>query len=219
MPGRTAAIDLYEGEQLSRACGPTLRPGGMELTERGIRFSAFQPGAHLLDIGCGRGASVNWLRTQGFSACGLDLSARLLAERCEVDLPLAQAAAECLPVADARLDGLLCECVLCLLAEPGETLGEFARVLRPGGRLVLSDLYCRAKGAGTLPTRDQLRERLVTAGFRLGLWEDHSPRLAQLAAQLLLSQGSLEEICATLPGCTTDEKPGYYLLVAEKTEV
>lgn len=213
-----SCADLYAGELLACASGSTLRPGGLELTERAVRFCAFRPGARLLDVGCGRGASVAWLRAQGFVAGGIDASASSLTAGGEAGLPLAQATAESLPVADAGLDGLLCECVLCLLARPGRVLREFSRVLRPGGRLVLSDLYRRAGGvSGTLPTRRQVQERLRDAGFELQLWEDHSSGLAQLAAQLLLTHGSLDEICAALPAVGwQSEQPGYYLAIAEK---
>jgi len=96
-------------------------------------------------------------------------------------------------------------------------LREIVRTLRPGGRLILSDLYRRnEKIPGTLPSRAQLEGWLAAAGFRLQLWEDHSLRLAQLAAQLLLTHGRLNEICAALPMCAAAERPGYYLLVAEK---
>jgi SAM-dependent methyltransferase len=43
-----------------------------------------------------------------------------------------------LPLSDRSLDGVLCSSVLEYLADPAACLGEFARVLRPGGMLVVS---------------------------------------------------------------------------------
>ena len=210
---------LYEGELLAAASGPALRPGGLDLTARALEVCAFPPGAKLLDVGCGRGASVAWLRRQGLDAAGIDRSATLVAAGQAAGLPVARAEAETLPTGDDFLDGLLCECVLSLMAEPARALAEFARVLRPGGRLILSDLYRRAAvDQGLLPERRQLEAWLAAAGFTLRVWEDHTPRLAELAAQLLLTHGSLEAICAALPGDGwVAERPGYFLLVAEKT--
>jgi 2-polyprenyl-6-hydroxyphenyl methylase/3-demethylubiquinone-9 3-methyltransferase len=43
-----------------------------------------------------------------------------------------------LPLADQSLDGILCSSVLEYVSDPVACLAEFARVMRPGGRLVVS---------------------------------------------------------------------------------
>ena len=48
--------------------------------------------------------------------------------------------AEALPLADASVDGALCECALCTFPDKRSAAAELARVLRPGARLALSDL-------------------------------------------------------------------------------
>jgi ubiquinone/menaquinone biosynthesis C-methylase UbiE len=53
-----------------------------------------------------------------------------------VPVDLVQAAAERIPCADARFDTVLVTWTLCTVENPGATLDEVRRVLRPGGRLV-----------------------------------------------------------------------------------
>lgn len=228
MPG-TAAPTIYETGTLRGVTGPTIRPGGLQLTGRGVDFCRFAPGARLADVGCGAGATVEYLRDQrGFEASGVDPSPLLLQEGRlrDASLPLLQGGAERLPYGDQSLDGVLCECVLSLVPEPDRALGEFGRVLKRGGRLVLSDLYLCSLSAPALsgPTIDgcsagaRSRKAVETmvgdAGFSLLIWEDHSALLRELAARLVLAGGSLEGFPCGAAG--SGGSPGYYLLIARK---
>src|SRR5207244_4203806 len=48
--------------------------------------------------------------------------------------------AERLPVAEASFDAIICECAFCTFPEKSAAANEFARVLRFGGQVGLSDL-------------------------------------------------------------------------------
>lgn len=48
--------------------------------------------------------------------------------------------AEALPLEDSSVDGALCECALCTFPDKERAVAELARVIRPGGRLALSDV-------------------------------------------------------------------------------
>ena len=215
--------------------GPAIRPGGLLLTGRAMEFCRFPVLSRLLDVGCGEGATVEYLRNHyQLNACGLDISSRLLGEgkSREPALPLLRASAEHLPLADGSLDGVLCECVFSLLSEPEKALREFRRVLAQDGKLILSDIYLRGEG-----NENAFREKAVDeclkgarhacstekmlrgAGFEILLWEDHTPLLKELAARLVLANGSAD----ALWGCSgkgfstmAPLRPGYYLLVARK---
>ncbi len=81
-------------------------------------------------------------------------------------LELVQAPAQALPFADGRFDTAVCTFVLCSVPDPAAALGEIARVLRPGGRLLFLE-HVHA-GEGTLLGRFQdlveVPHRYVAAG-------------------------------------------------------
>jgi ubiquinone/menaquinone biosynthesis C-methylase UbiE len=107
--------------------------------EAAARFAADLPaGALVADVGCGPGNDTLRLRGMGLRAHGFDLSHAMLTAR---DVPgQVRADLRTLPLRDGSLDGLWCIAVL--LHVPRETvpdaLKEFHRVLRPGGRAVIS---------------------------------------------------------------------------------
>ena len=227
---------MYESVALHRATGQTIRPGGLSLLEYALARYPFKVDSRILDVGCGMGATVAYLREKhGLRAAGLDLSRKLLAQSMP-SLPRLRARAEVLPVGSRCLDGVVCECVLSLVTDPLRTLFEFYRVLAPGGLIILSDIYrretrtitqnmttdCCLAGATTL---EEVLERITQAGFNLCLWEDHSRLLAELAAKLIFIYGSMAAFWGNFAQEGEGEqmekavkamRPGYYLIVASK---
>jgi arsenite methyltransferase len=242
-----AVIRPYESHKLREVTGPTLRPGGFALTGRAVEVCGLMRGATVLDIGCGLGATVNWLRTRyGLKTLGLDASIPLLWEGLSIrsSAGLMAGLAERLPVRERILDAVFCECVLSLLDDPGRALVEFGQALRPGGWLVMMDFYARCpEGVSTLKgltlnsclTGARPRREIVglveAAGFEALLWEDHTDLLKHLAGRLVFAYGSMREFWAAMaPDCDAPElaygveqaRPGYYLMTAReklKTQV
>ncbi len=111
-------------------------------------------GQRLLDIGCGTGALLVSLAGGEGNAdlTGVDLSAEMLAvARIKVRPPLrlAQAVADGLPFAGEAFDVVVSTSAFHYFRRPLDALGEARRVLRPGGRLIITDwcddfVACRA---------------------------------------------------------------------------
>lgn len=233
---------IYEGTALRQVTGPSIRPGGFSLTDRAIEFCALAPGSKILDVGCGTGATVEYLIDQyHFNAMGIDPSEVLLqnGRQRRPGLPLFQAVGECLPFSDGELDGVFAECTLSLMDNLEQALGECRRVLKAGGYLVASDIYARNPAATAelrnLPVascltgargQTELAAKLKAAGFRLLLWEDHSELLKELMIQLIMTYGSMNQFWQQYGPVTCSDdcaqstikkaKPGYYLLIARK---
>jgi ubiquinone/menaquinone biosynthesis C-methylase UbiE len=105
-------------------------------------------GQHLLDVGCGLGDDVrNLAHLVGPSGLvvGLDNSERLLeaarsrSEGAAYPGTFVQADMHAMPFADASFDGCRAEQVLVHSPEPSQVVAEMLGVVRPGGRLVVTE--------------------------------------------------------------------------------
>ena len=93
-------------------------------------------GGHVLDVATGTGLVAEQLLRRGFRVTGLDQSPDMLAvarRRLAGRAELVEASAESLPFPDASFDHLTVTYLLRYVDEPGATLAELARVVRPGG--------------------------------------------------------------------------------------
>lgn len=167
----------------------TIRPGGFTLTERALRLSGAKPQMRLIDVGCGTGATLTHLKSLGYlHATGLESNPERQA-LCGKDALLGNAAQ--MPFGDGSADILLFECSFSKMNAPEQVVHECARVLAPGGALVLTDLYARGTPAhldgilGRVDTKETLLGYFINAGFSLEVWEDHTKELNNLFAQML----------------------------------
>jgi ubiquinone/menaquinone biosynthesis C-methylase UbiE len=201
-------------------------PGGLDLTRRMIGYARFSEGDTLLDIGCGAGQTVRFLReTCRLNAMGVDPALTRLREQADPNLPVWHGTACSLPFERESLHGILCECSFSLLDDPESALDGFVRVLKPGGRLLISDLYARARPAQIsglakyLHTRETLCGWMTGRGLALQRFEDHSHALKAMVAQMIMDMGA-DGFYAGIGSHFDAMKAaqcGYYMLIAGKS--
>lgn len=103
-------------------------------------------GLRVLDVGCGDGQLALALARAGARVSAVDTDPRMLtaARRCfeasAVEAELSEADAQALPFESKSFDVVTAVTVLCFVDEPERAVAEMARVLRPGGRLVIGEL-------------------------------------------------------------------------------
>jgi arsenite methyltransferase len=198
----------YDHDAVGLLVGDPLHPGGPQLTERLGRILNLGPETRVLDVAAGRGASVLTLAARfGCEVIGLDYSRRNV-ELAKLDASKSGLTdrvvfycgdAERLPFADCAFDAIVCECALCTFPDKQSAAAEFARVLRPGGRVGVSDLTRRgnlpselggleawiACVADARPVEDYCA-LLASAGLSIGNTEEHDRALIDFVEQIRL---------------------------------
>lgn len=103
-------------------------------------------GKRLLDVGTGDGHYAIAAAMRGVEVTALDSALPMLkatrqrAKENGLTLELVQGNAEALPFEDGSFDMVLAVTVLCLIPDATHAVREMARVLAPGGRLILGEL-------------------------------------------------------------------------------
>jgi SAM-dependent methyltransferase len=135
--------------------------------ERRLLLGHLRPGQRVLDLGCGSCENALWLPA-GCRYVGFDVSTAALVMAGEWGRPGARVRGdgETLPFADASVDAVLSTYALEHFHDPGRTLLEAARVVRPGGLLLLVGSAWDL--AYELPPSLDPGRRLAVAARRLG---------------------------------------------------
>ena len=129
-------------------------------------------GERVLDAGCGTGEYTVRLALAGFRVTGIDYAPGMLSRARsklaltpEESVSLRMASLDRpLPFPDASFEHCILVSVLRAVAEPGFTLGELRRVLRPGGTLVV--VHYPRPPLHDLPLLAEVRTRLAGSGAR-----------------------------------------------------
>jgi len=111
------------------------------------------PPGKALDAACGTGRHAEYLTGLGHQVIGVDSSAEMLVQACQ-RVPHASFAAgdlHQLPAGDETMDLVVCALALTDVPALRPVMAEFARVLRPGGHLVVSDIHVISLYLGGVP--------------------------------------------------------------------
>ena len=235
------SCNAYESESMHETLGDTLRPGGFSLTEKSVQYCKISAGDKVLDLGCGQGATVNYLyEKHNIRATGVDPSQKLIEESKKqyeyADFFLGKG--EKLPFGNDSFHCVFAECTLSLM-DIDCTLKQVNRVLKENGWFIITDVYARnpeklselnefsinscMRGLHNLP---RLIEKLEQTGFIIALSEDCSHLLKEVLVKAVFSYGSMSAFWnITGQGCIDGYnfsetlkkcKPGYFILIARK---
>ncbi len=207
---KACCASAYSSAAACFLLGDSFHPGGAALTGELAAALRVGPGSTVVDVASGPGTSALQLARQtGCTVIGVDLAPA----PDPPDVPrvrFVRGDAEALPLGDESADGALCECALCTFPDKERAAAELARVLRPGGRLALSDMTadqgrlppaltglrawvaCVAD-ARPLPEITRLLERV---GFEI----EHAEQRDLLLAELLDRVDARLQVAAMLDG-------------------
>jgi sarcosine/dimethylglycine N-methyltransferase len=156
-----------------------------------------RPGERLIDIGSGIGGPARWFAAKfGVDVTGVDLTPEFCAAAEALNAMTGLAArvrilhgsALALPVSDAAFDAAYSQNVVMNIADKAQFYREAFRVLKPGGRLALSNLcagpggephfpvpWATTRDASFLETPEDMKANLVAAGFEIVHFRDITP--------------------------------------------
>ena len=107
-------------------------PGGSAHTQYMAELSCLPVGSRWLDLGAGNGDSVRILKCLGYEALGVDLKPRdedvQKGDLLHTDFP------------SESFDGILSQCAFHVCGDPARGFQEAARLLKPRGKLIFSDV-------------------------------------------------------------------------------
>jgi SAM-dependent methyltransferase len=138
----------YDPEELASL--PSLATASFAGVGNPLLMDRLEPGETVLDVGCGGGMDLLLAaRRVGLRgrAMGVDMTPEML-ERARgaadaaalTNVELYRGDAQSIPLPSGTADAVLSNGVLNLTPDKGEAFSEIARVLRPGGRLLLADI-------------------------------------------------------------------------------
>ena len=203
---KQCCAQLYESDLARILLGDSFHPGGLNLTKRLGDILQLTPETCVLDVACGKGTSAVFLSEHfGCHVTGIDYSDQNVAQanalaaakgmasrvRCE------RADAERLGFMAESFDTVICECAFCTFPDKSAGASEFARVLRPGGRVGLSDitrvpnlpqeldgLLARIACIADAQPTERYQAYLRAAGFDADLVERHDEALGEMIRQV-----------------------------------
>jgi len=152
---KSCCAAAYSSDAVALLLGDSYHPGGAALTRRLAALLELAPGQRVADIASGPGATARLLATEyAVTVEGVDIAAPVVQRAQEATAGTGLTGAvrfhvgdsEALPFRDSTFDAVVTECAFCTFPDKVAAAAEFARVLRPGGRLGLADVTIADSG-------------------------------------------------------------------------
>jgi len=193
---------LYQNDYVRLLLGDSFHPGGEELTRQLGLVLGLGRNNLVLDVASGRGTSAFVLADAfGCRVTGVDYGERNVAEANAAGHPLCDfrhGDAERLPFEDGSFDAVISECAFCTFPSKEAAAREMFRVLRPDGRLGLTDVTLVAQRVpaglsnllgvvaclGDARPAAEYRRILSEAGFVDFVEQDHSRHLVAMVSDI-----------------------------------
>lgn len=203
---KSCCARLYESDFIRLLLGDSFHPGGLQLTSRLGQLLNLTAGSRVLDVASGKGTSaLHLVTTFGCEVTGVDYSRENVQVANDAThapgvggrVSFKEGDAERLPFADASFDAIVCECAFCTFPNKPLAAAEFARVLKRGGRVGISDITRSLKLPPELDTLmswiaciadaqpiQGYTELLSAAGFNVDCIEPHDEALTEMVHQI-----------------------------------
>ena len=178
---------------------------GMEATEELAGVLDAGPGDHVLDVGCGIGGPARYMADRfGCRVTGIDLTPEFCDAARHVTglmglgdrVVFEQGDATAMPFGDAAFDKVYSMNVSMNISDKTGFYTEIGRVLKPGGRLILSEIaqgpggdveyptpWARTAASSFLATPEETRAGLEACGFTVEGVRDTSEQVLEFGAR------------------------------------
>lgn len=179
-------------------------PGGKAATLRLLNLAQISAGMRIIDLGAGSGESVSMLVRMGADVLGIDLNCSggsiRTGNMCVLDYE------------DESFDAALAECSLSVCGDLSAAIAESARILKTGGKLLISDVFYKEMNPGTsfFPcalSAQGFKKKIQENGFEILYFEDISETLREYYIELIW-RGEERELKSS---CL-----GYFMMVCMK---
>jgi arsenite methyltransferase len=204
---KACCATAYGHDLVALFLGASYHPGGTDLTRHLAQLLQLGPGDKVLDVASGVGTTAFLVATEcGADVLGIDLGqaqvsrARAQAEQLGLEerVGFQQGDAEQLPVPTGMFDAVISECALCTFPDKRAAAAEMNRVVRPGGRVGISDVWLdpdrldpelrglagRVACLADARPIDEVRTLLDQAGLRVTHVERHDDAMVALIDQI-----------------------------------
>jgi ubiquinone/menaquinone biosynthesis C-methylase UbiE len=212
-PTQLKAEQLYPMDQLHGR--------NIDATREHVARLNLTPRDQVLDVGSGVGGPARYIAaTTGAKVTGIDLTAEFVAtardltRRCgrEGQVSFQEGDALAMPFPDLTFDAALCLYVAMNIEAKVQLASEIARVLKPGGRLVWSEVVLGEGGAPEFPlpwarepafsflmTGGALREAVESSGLKIVEWIDERKVIADWIRQQQQAAAGRQQSAGPLP--------------------